>query len=461
MTLATLQRHVAAIPQRWLVAGLLLAFLGLSVQYGLKANAHRSAIIRWTPQLQELDDQDIYERHGYPNPPMMAILLQPLVKLPTLAQALCWFYLKACMALLALHWVFRLVEHHGQPFPLWAKALATLLSLRPIFADLTHGNVNVFIWFLVAAALYAFQRGRDWTAGLVLALAVCCKVTPVLFVPYFLWKRAWRTLAGCAVGLTLFLWVVPGAILGQERNARDLGSWLKMMVIPYVRDGVVTSEHHNQSLPGLVHRMTTDSPAFSTYAGLERVALEYRNLVSLSPASAGWLIKGCMVLFAGLVVCVCRTATRGGKFPTCQNDRGQVGNSPPHGWRLAAEFSIVLLGMLLFSERTWKQHCVTLMLPFAVVLYYLGTSQIGSKMRAYLIGSLVLAVVLMGTTSTTLLERAAKEAQVYGAYVWAYLLLAVALGVMLRGRGSQARSASEGLQSLACASGSCTAQRED
>jgi len=56
-------------------------------------------------------------------------------------------------------------------------------------------------------------------------------------------------------------------------------------------------------------------------------------------------------------------------------------------------------------------------------------------------------VVLMGTTSTSLLERAAKEAQVYGAYVWAYLLLAAALAVVLRRRDDQAlltRSASEG-----------------
>ena len=109
-----------------------------------------------------------------------------------LAAALLWFYLKVGMTLLALHWVFRLVERHERPFPTWSKVLATLLSLRPIVGDLSHGNVNLFILFLVVAALYAFHRGRDITAGIVLALAVCCKVTPALFVPYLIWKRAWR-----------------------------------------------------------------------------------------------------------------------------------------------------------------------------------------------------------------------------------------------------------------------------
>jgi hypothetical protein len=416
MSLGTLRQHVAATPERWLFLGLVVLFAGVSVQYAIKAGDRRSAIVRWTPQLQQLDAEDIYQRYTYPNPPIMALLLWPLAQVPSVAGALCWFYLKVGMVLLALRWVFRLVERHQQPFPPWAKVLATLLSLRPILGDLSHGNVNLFILFLVVAALYAYHRGRDLTAGLVLALAICCKVTPALFVPYLVWKRAWRTLAGCALGMPLFLWIVPAALLGPERNTQDLRSWVEHMIIPYVRDGVVTSDHNNQSLPGLVYRLATESPSFTAYINDVPVPMTYHNVLSLSPEAARWLIKGCMVLFAALVIGVCRTATR-----------------PRQGWRLAAEFSIVLLGMLLFSERTWKQHCVTLLLPFAVLSYYLATCRTGPVLRAYLIGTLALVVVLMLTTSTSLLESAtAKLAQVYGAYVWSYLLLVAALGVLLR-----------------------------
>src|SRR5262249_25552408 len=157
-----------------------------------------SAFVRWGSQIQQIEDEDIYQRHNYPNPPIMALLLLPLAQLPPLLGALAWFYLKAGMTLLTLHWVFRLVERHGPPCPLWAKGLAILLSLRPIIGDLSHGNVNLFILFLVVAALYECHRGQNLTAGLILALAVCCKVTPVLFVPYFIWKRAWRLLIGFA-----------------------------------------------------------------------------------------------------------------------------------------------------------------------------------------------------------------------------------------------------------------------
>jgi hypothetical protein len=406
---------LAALTERRIVICLILLFAGLSIPYGIKASAQRSAIVRWAPQLQQLDAEDIYQRYAYPNPPIMAILLWPLAQLPPLVSALCWFYLKAGMVLLALHWTFRLVERHTQPFPPWAKVLATLLSLRPIIGDLSHGNVNLFILFLVVAALYAYQRGRDLTAGIVLALAMCCKVTPVLFLPYLLWKRAWRTLAGCATGLILFLFLVPGIILGPQRNAHDLQSWAEQMVIPYVRDGVVTSKHNNQSLPGLIYRLTTDSPSFISYSGEKYVPEQYDNLLSLSPETAGWIIKGCMAVFAVAIMLTCRSATE-----------------QRQGWRLAAEFSLVLLGMLLFSERTWKQHCVTLTLPFAVLCYCLATNRMTVVARGFLIGTLVLVALLMTTTSTGLLTvSTAKAAQVYGAYVWCYLLLAAALGVLL------------------------------
>jgi hypothetical protein len=409
---------LAVVTERRIVICLVLLFAGLSVPYGIKASAQRSAIVRWAPQLQQLDEADIYQRYGYPNPPIMAILLWPLAQLPPLASALCWFYLKAGMVLLALHWVFRVVERHALQFPPWAKVLTTLLSLRPIIGDLSHGNVNLFILFLIVAALFAYQRGRDLTAGIVLALAMCCKVTPALFLPYLLWKRAWRALMGCAVGLILFLVLVPSVLLGPQQNARDLQSWGEHMVIPYVRDGAVTSKHNNQSLPGLIYRLTTDSPSFIAYTGEKYVPEQYDNLVSLSPEIANWIVKGCMILFAIAVILTCRTATRSRE-----------------GWRPAAEFSIVLLGMLLFSERTWKQHCVTLTLPFAVLCYCLATDQNRPLVRGYLIGTLVLVALLMATTSTELFKlSSAKMAQVYGAYVWCYLLLAAALGVLLLGR---------------------------
>jgi alpha-1,2-mannosyltransferase len=426
MSTAPVRATLDAGRRHWFALALVVLLGVVCLQYTHKAREDRSAFQRWRPQLLDMEHGvNIWQRYNYPNPPIMAMLLEPLAQLPPLAGALCWFYLKAAMTLLAVFWVFRLIESPDQPFPPWTKAVAVLLSLRPIMSDLIHGNVNLFILFLIAAALFAFQRRRDLGGGVILGLAIACKLTPALFVPYFLWKRSWKMLAGCAAGLVLFLFVVPSMRLGWERNLQSLQSWAHVMVTPFVVEGIVTSDHQNQSLPGVLYRLTTHNPSFSTYVEDRYTPLEYHNFVSLPTEYAPWIVKGCAVLFALLVVWCCRTPARSRR-----------------DWRLALEFSIVVLGMLLFSERTWKHHCVVLLLPFSVLCYYLAVGRPGKGLRWYLIGSLVAVVLLMTSTSTGMsgqdhsrtsgLDRLAELAQVYGAFVWCYLILLAALVVVLR-----------------------------
>ena len=431
---ATPLRPAAAPSGRiWFILGLLLLFAAVSVSYSLKALHNRSAFDRWRQMVVlgvESGEDISAPQFSYPNPPIMAILLYPFAKMPAMWGALSWFYLKVGLTLLALRWVFQMVETAERPFPLWARALTVLLSIGPIVGDLQHGNVNLFILFLVVAALTAFRTRRDLLSGLLLGLAVACKVTPALFIPYFLWKRQWRVLAGCAAGLLLFLWpgFVPALFLGWEDNQKQVGSWYTEMVYPFIVEGKVTSEHNNQSLPGLVTRLATHSASFSTYVNGVYTPTEYDNLVELTPAQARWLVKGCMGLFALVVVWRLRTPTE-----------------PRRGWRLSAEFSFILLGMLLFSERTWKHHCVTLVLPFAVLCYYLATQAASRLPRWGLIGCLTVVTLLMLSTSSGLFTDDStlggnvaglfgKQAQVYGAYVWAYLVLAATLVVILRRR---------------------------
>jgi hypothetical protein len=410
--------------RRWflLVLGALIA--ALSVQYSHKALSQRSAIMRWQPQILELEEGvDISARHNYGNPPIMAVMLLPLLKLPPLAAALIWFYLKVGMAVLSMFWIFRLIDP-DRPFPLWAQCGAVLLSIRPILGDLQHGNVNLLIVFLVVAALTAHRWRHDVLAGLLLALSIACKLTPALFLPYFVWKRSWRVVAGSAAGLILFFWpgVVPAMVLGVEENQMQFVSWYEFMVRPFVVEGKVWSEHNNQSLVGLSYRMLTNSPSFSHYDGPVYVADRWDNFFDLDRDIVRWGLKGCMAVFALVVVWCCRTPTR-----------------PASGWRLATEWALIVLGMLLFSERTWKHHCVTLMLPFTVLCYYLAVCNPTPRLRYFLIGTLVAVVLLMESTSTTLFgAEVAKMAQTYGAYVWANLLLIVALVAMMRSKGSPA-----------------------
>ncbi|MBL8798651.1 MAG: DUF2029 domain-containing protein [Planctomycetia bacterium] len=421
-TISRLQRRLLQPVLLWsLFTAVLLAG---SIPYAVKASEQASAFVRWHNQIQNLlADADIYLEHNFPNPPMMALLLYPLTIVPPVVGALCWYFLKVGMGLLAVAWCLRLVAGpRAGSLPAWALGLVLLLALRPFLGDLSHGNVNLFILFLVTATLYAYHQRWDFSAGLVLALAVACKVTPILFLPYFLWKRAWTLLAGSLVGLLLFLIAIPGACLGLERNVQLLHSWTEQMVRPFVTSGqVLYTEHNNQSLPATVLRLTTASPSFSEWVVDRREPTQYHNVLELPPAAARWLIKACFALYGAVVLLTCRTE-----------------RNTAEPWRLAAEFSLVMLGMLLFSERTWKHHCVLLLLPCAVLVCRLASEALDAVQRRIIVSVLVVSIALISSTSTGLLPNAAaKLAQVYGAYVWANLLLAGALAWLLTGKAGE------------------------
>jgi alpha-1,2-mannosyltransferase len=455
--------------QRLFFAALLALFVVVSIQYHNKVEKGKSAINRWAPQIQQIESgEDINRNYNYPNPPIMALILWPISELITVnavAGALVWFYLKVAMAIASVLWVFKLVETPERPFPAWGKALTVALSIRPIVGDLSHGNVNIFILFLVVASLYAFSRGRDYLSGIALALAIACKVTPALFVAYFVWKGAWRVLLGTAAGLALFFLFVPAAFLGWEQNLQSLKSWIEVMILPYVVGGYVTPEHNNQSLPGLIARLFTYAPSFSTYIGDYYIPLRYDNMMDIGSDGAKWLVKGFMGLFALLVMWKCRTPIR----PSLTLRVGMNVDTNPKRKRgspqLAAEYSLICVGMLLFSERTWKHHCVTLLLPFAVLCYGLANADWSRRRRSVLLAIIVGATLLMATTSTGLMgenigrlqdqatatsmvigvpgvtavghsgiwtDHPGKIAQVYGAYVWAFFLLIGGLAMVLR-----------------------------
>jgi alpha-1,2-mannosyltransferase len=423
MDVVTAPPRFAWVRQHWLLLALVLFFGACSVKYGDKVldtaeRDNRSAFLRWREQILEMDQGiNIWEKYNYPNPPIMVLLLKPLAPLPAFAGSMTFYYLKVVMALVAIALVFRLLESDGRLCPTWAKAVAVLLSLRPIEGDLSHGNVNLFILLICVAGLFCFRKRRDLAAGGCFALAIACKVTPALFVPYFLWKRSWKVLTGCCVGLVLFFWLVPAFFFGFENNNNYLASWYKSMIQPYAVEGSVTTEHQNQSLPGLLHRMLTHSPSFGTYEGEMYVPLEYHNVVDWDPTVVRGLVKLSMLAFAALVIGVCRNPTR---------DRQR--------WQLAAEFGLIFVGMLLFSERTWKHHCVTMLVPFSVLVYYLAAGQPAPRSKRFVVAMLVLAALLMTATGTGgghVLARIGKIAEVYGAYVGANLALVAALGVVL------------------------------
>lgn len=232
-------------------------------------------------------------------------------------------------------------------------------------------------------------------------------MTPVLFFVYFLYKRSWRTVGWGMLGLAIFLVIIPSAVIGTNFNGECLGMWWHRMVTPFVVKGATSPIEINQSIPGVLMRLLTYvSPGqgrYDTHLDLHVMAL---------PAwMVNYLIKGVVVFLLGLLAVLCRTKT---------NDRTDP--------RLLGEIALVVLTMLFVSERSWKHHFVTVLIPYSYLVCEFFSSRVGPRARMLLVGSWALSFVLMAATSTEVgglfAEGQGHEiAQGYGTFLWAGVVL--------------------------------------
>ena len=138
----------------------------------------------------------------YLYPPLFAQLLTPLAWLSLPVAAFLW----AVGNILAVGWLWRLVQpvlpatpDQNLPHAGWWLVLGPVL-----LGNFLLGQVNLWIAALVTFALLAdAQRQCAATGGLALAAAVSVKISPVLLIPYFVGRRAWRLLAWWAVWMGL------------------------------------------------------------------------------------------------------------------------------------------------------------------------------------------------------------------------------------------------------------------
>jgi alpha-1,2-mannosyltransferase len=393
-----------------------------AILYAQKAAEDRSAFLRWRHQVLELlhdGNIAVYEAMMFPNPPIMPISLYPLMLLPPLVGALAWFAIKCGLATIAAVLCFRMARDPDRRLPGWAEGLILFLSLRPILSDLHHGNINLMILFLVVVTLYAWRQGRDIVAGLTLALAISYKVTPALFIPYFFYKGSWRTVLWTFLGMGIFLLIVPSVVLGLTFNAECLAMWWHRILSPYLIAGQATDQEMNQSMVGVLTRLLTEGPVASGRYD-RHVAV---HLIAGDPRIVNWVIKAISVVLVGLLALFCRTQTQRRDDP-----------------RMLGEFALVVLTMLFVSERSWKHHYVTVLLPFTYLVYRLTLPTLARAARWTIAAALGLSALMMASTSSEvgglLLEEGHKLAQGYGLFFWAGVVLyaTTAWRVVVEGR---------------------------
>jgi len=142
---------------------------------------------------------------GFTYPPFAALVLAPFALMPLLVAKTLWTILTFVVVVACLSVLVRgaagtphrrpSVERQGAAHIAWVAGLAVpVLLTYPFLHNLIVGQVSLFV---IALALFDHLLPRRWQ-GVLVGLSAAIKLTPLVFLPYYLLTRQWRQAAVCA-----------------------------------------------------------------------------------------------------------------------------------------------------------------------------------------------------------------------------------------------------------------------
>jgi len=317
--------------------------------------------------------QDIY--------PVGRLLLNaPLGLFPyRVSRGICW-----TIAVLSLLYSLRLwqrMAQRRQPVDVATAFAATAFALGltlPWFTrDLDDCGLQLILLFMLTLGAWWTLRRRSILAGLMLAMAVTYKVTPVFFLPLLLYKRRWREAAWMVVFVAVLNLLLPAAWLGWDKTimaqhiyfAKVEKIWRASQLGPTTH-GIQSAIHQNRSLRSTIGRYLQTYRPGSSEPGSELfiphpddsatgkpIGAEARphplfvQFLDLPAATANLVVTGLLLALAAWLAFA---------FRRKWGEESNEGNLP-------AEWAALMLLCAVLSPVCWGQHLV-LAIPAAVLV---------------------------------------------------------------------------------------------
>jgi hypothetical protein len=320
--------------------------------------------------------------------------------------------------------------------------LAAATVALPVMNCLQRGQVGVVLCYLLVVGLrlvIASETMRGvFLGGVALALAVTIKLTPILpagFLALLLLTMAWRrprgyadalveglsrgrlhraaaTCAGGLAGLVLFVFAVPGGIVGHAANVAHLQTWVSRVVtneeVGVDNDFNVRSKR-NQSLGNAVRRLG-NRLAFAAGAGPDDLLVDDLSQQSVvMPMENAVVDFGLRIAAMGLVALWLIAAWR-------VAGRGDVSG-------LLALFGLACAATLVISPISWGHHYVVWLPALVFVPFWMWNND----RRAMAIGIAESALVLVAA-HYILLDHAGRVGLLgIGTTIW-YIAATISVG---------------------------------
>lgn len=324
----------------------------------------------------------------YLYPPLFAIVVAPLAALDSQWQAMIWYLFSLATAFgcwRECKTLARLVQSAGDRRPAaepgagtaWIGWLAAATVALPALNCLQRGQVGILLVYLLLLGLRLVVESRSFhgslLGGVALALPIAIKLTPALPAGVLLLAaiaaavaiartyagtvtnaapggfafRAWGLAAGQAIGLVLFLLVLPGAFVGHRQNLSHLQTWVSRVVANDdvgIENDFNARSKRNQSLANSVRRFG-NAVAYAAGMGpddqlVDDIANANRTMPMENAVVDVALKLAALALVAAVFVAAWRVAGRDDALG------------------LAAVFGLACAATLVVSPISWGHHYV-------------------------------------------------------------------------------------------------------
>ena len=185
---------------------------------------------------------------GFLYSPFIALLLSIFPLLGYSVSLVLWGILQVLSI-----WIYLFLFRRLVPAGIKIQLLFVFLSLSsyPLLLNLLGGQVSVFMTLALLGLLAFNERSRSTAGAGMLAFAASFKFYPIVFLVPFAARRNVRFLLSATAACGVFLFVIPGILLGFGDTVRFYGGLLDSF-----RDsGWVNTNPHSQFFPHLILRL--------------------------------------------------------------------------------------------------------------------------------------------------------------------------------------------------------------
>jgi hypothetical protein len=357
----------------------------------------------------------------YAYPPFFALLWVPLAPLPAWLAEAVWYLVIVGTLYAALRLCERLAR---RLFPGdWTEGelavfriLTFVLTSKFILAVLENQAYDSLAVVFILLGLLALLAERPLAGAASLAAAAALKVTPLIFLPYLLFKRRFAA-AGVFVIVLVVLSMLPDLLL-PPKQGWHVAVWLRDVILAPLNFPVhfdlpfwVTDSPMNQTFRAAIVRLFTGVHEQQPYLTVLAIMQSRAFAIALG---------GVMAVYIAIVGLIMLKSRRDDRL-------------------IGVDGALLVVSALLLTPVSSQSHFVALLLPYALIA---AAAVKDPPMRLFYGVMLALSFVLATATSNDAAGRSLTAWALWSSLpVYGTLILIAPLGVLIwrvRGRPAEA-----------------------